>query len=151
MIALIQRVSQASVSVDGEVIGKIDRGLLAFIAVQPDDDAQQVSRLVERILTYRVFPDADDRMNQSLKDQHLELLAVPQFTLAADTRKGTRPSFTRAAPPEKGREFFELFLSECGKRLPEVASGCFGANMQVALINDGPVTFWLETRAAVVD
>lgn len=147
MIALIQRVSQASVSVDGEVIGKIERGLLALIAVQPDDDPQQVTRLVERILTYRVFPDADDRMNQSLLDQQLELLVVPQFTLAADTRKGTRPSFTSAAPPAKGRAFFELFLSESAKKLPAVASGRFGANMQVALINDGPVTFWLETRA----
>ena len=145
MIALIQRVTEAGVTVDGEVVGQIGRGLLAFVAVQPEDTTQQVSRMAERILTYRVFPDADDRMNESLLEQHLEMLAVPQFTLAADTRKGTRPSFTRAAKPEKGREYFELFLAECGKRLPSVASGLFGANMQVSLVNDGPVTFWLET------
>lgn len=101
--------------------------------------------MVERILGYRVFPDAEDRMNQSLMDQGLELLAVPQFTLAADTRKGTRPSFTRAAPPDKGLEYFERFLEECRNQLPAVASGQFGADMQVSLINDGPVTFWLET------
>jgi D-tyrosyl-tRNA(Tyr) deacylase len=132
--------------VDGAVVGQIGRGLLAFIAVQPDDGASQVSRLVERILTYRVFPDAEDRMNQSLLDQGLELLAVPQFTLAADTRKGTRPSFTRAAAPEMGRKYFDLFLQECDARLAVVASGQFGANMLVSLVNDGPVTFWLETR-----
>jgi D-tyrosyl-tRNA(Tyr) deacylase len=145
VIALIQRVTEASVRVDGEVIGHIGRGLLALIAVQPDDTAQRVSRMVERILTYRVFPDDEDRMNQSLLDQGLELLAVPQFTLAADTRKGTRPSFTRAAAPDKGREFFGMFLDQCRERLPTLASGRFGANMQVALVNDGPVTFWLES------
>ena len=144
MIALIQRVTEASVRVDGEVIGHIGRGLLALIAVQPDDTAQRVSRMAERILTYRVFPDDEGRMNQSLLDQDLELLAVPQFTLAADTRKGTRPSFTRAAAPDKGREFFGLFLDQCQERLPTLASGQFGANMQVALVNDGPVTFWLD-------
>ena len=144
MIALIQRVTEASVRVDNDVIGRIDRGLLALIAVQPDDTVQRVSRMVERILTYRVFPDDEGRMNQSLLDQGLELLAVPQFTLAADTRKGTRPSFTRAAPPDKGREFFGVFLDQCRERLPTLASGRFGAMMQVALVNDGPVTFWLE-------
>lgn len=144
VIALIQRVTEASVRVDGEVIGHIGRGVLALIAVQPDDTAQRVSRMAERILTYRVFPDDEGRMNQSLLDQDLELLAVPQFTLAADTRKGTRPSFTRAAAPDKGREFFGLFLDQCRERLPTLASGQFGANMQVALVNDGPVTFWLE-------
>ena len=145
VIALIQRVTEASVRVDGEVIGHIGRGLLALIAVQPDDTAQRVSRMVERILTYRVFPDDQDRMNQSLLNQGLELLAVPQFTLAADTRKGTRPSFTRAAAPDKGREFFGMFLDQCRERLPTLASGRFGANMQVALVNDGPTTFWLES------
>lgn len=148
MIALIQRVTEASVTVDGDVTGRIGRGLLALVAVQADDTERQVTRLVERILTYRVFPDARDRMNQSLSDLDLELLAVPQFTLAADTRKGTRPGFARAAPPDKGREYFELFLTQCAGRLPRVACGRFGANMQVALVNDGPVTFWLETRAA---
>ena len=145
MIALIQRVTEASVTVDGEMTGEIGRGLLALIAIQPEDTERQVTRMVERILTYRVFPDAADRMNESLLDQGLELLAVPQFTLAADTARGTRPSFTRAAPPDKGSEYFALFLAECARRLPEVACGRFGANMQVSLVNDGPVTFWLET------
>jgi len=147
MIALIQRVTEARVTVDGTIKGEIGRGLLALVAVQPDDTEHQVTRMVERILTYRVFGDAQGRMNESLTDQGLELLAVPQFTLAADTRKGTRPSFTRAAEPAKAREFFEMFLRECGRHLPFVASGSFGANMQVSLVNDGPVTFWLETRA----
>jgi D-tyrosyl-tRNA(Tyr) deacylase len=145
VIALIQRVTRASVTVEGEVTGEIGRGLLAFIAVQPEDTERQVTRMAERILTYRVFPDAADRMNESLLDQGLELLAVPQFTLAADTTRGARPSFTRAAPSDKGREYFAIFLTECARRLPEVASGQFGANMQVSLVNDGPVTFWLET------
>jgi len=147
VIALIQRVTEASVSVDGDVTGKIGRGLLALVAIQPDDTAQQVSRLAERVLTYRVFPDARERMNRSLLDLDLQLLAVPQFTLAADTRKGARPGFTRAASPDKGRKYFEMFLTECARQLPGVACGRFGANMQVALVNDGPVTFWLETRA----
>jgi len=145
VIALIQRVTEASVRVDNEVIGRIDRGLLALIAVQPDDTAERVSRMVERILTYRVFPDQEDRMNQSLLDQGLELLAVPQFTLAADTRKGARPSFTGAAAPDTGREYYAMFLNKCRDRLPAVASGRFGAMMQVALVNDGPTTFWLES------
>lgn len=145
VIALIQRVSEASVAVDGEIISRIGRGLLAFVAVQPDDGDREITRMVERILTYRVFPDSEDRMNESLLEQGLELLAVPQFTLAADTRKGARPSFARAAPPGQGRESFQRFLEQCSKRLPNVASGEFGANMQVALINDGPVTFWLES------
>ena len=145
MIALIQRVTSASVTVDNEVIGRIGRGLLALVAVQPDDSDKRVARMVERILTYRVFPDAEERMNQSLLDQNLELLVVPQFTLAADTAKGTRPSFTRAAQPDTGRRYFDAFLALCGDSLPSVASGRFGANMQVALVNDGPVTFWLES------
>lgn len=144
MIALIQRVGEASVSVDGSVCGSIGRGLLVLLAVQPDDTAATAARLAERVLTYRVFPDTEDRMNLSLLDEGLELLAVPQFTLAADTRKGTRPSFTRAAPPEVGKQFFELFVAECVKKLPAVETGVFGANMQVRLQNDGPVTFWLE-------
>lgn len=144
MIGLIQRVTEASVAVDGVDCGAIRRGLLLFLAVQPDDSPATVARMVERVLTYRAFPDADDRMNESLLDQGLQLLVVPQFTLAADTRKGTRASFTRAAAPEKGKAYFELFLRECESRLPAVEKGVFGANMQVSLINDGPVTFWLE-------
>ena len=145
MIALIQRVSEASVSVDGAVVGQIGRGLLALVAIQPDDDDKRIARMVERILTYRVFPDAEGRMNRSLEDDGLELLVVPQFTLAADTKKGARPSFTKAASPDQGRAGFERFMSLCGERLTGLQSGQFGANMQIALINDGPVTFWLQS------
>lgn len=144
MIALIQRVSEASVTVDGQAVGAIQRGLLVLLAVQPDDSDTTAARMAERVLTYRLFPDENDRMNRSLVDDGLELLAVPQFTLAADTRKGTRPSFTKAAPPEVGKRYFERFVAECRKSLPGVETGVFGANMQVALSNDGPVTFWLE-------
>lgn len=144
MIALIQRVSEASVAVDGEIIGAIRRGLLVLLAVQPGDSDATAARLAERVLTYRVFPDENDRMNRSLIDDGLELLAVPQFTLAADTRKGTRPSFTKAAPPDVGKQYFERFVAECTKDLPAIETGVFGANMQVKLTNDGPVTFWLE-------
>ena len=131
-------------TVDGSVVGEIGRGLLVLLAVQPDDSEKTAARLAERVLTYRVFPDENDRMNRSLVDDGLELLVVPQFTLAADTRKGTRPSFTRAAPPELGNQLFERFVAECGEVLPTVATGIFGANMKVKLVNDGPVTFWLE-------
>ena len=144
MIGLIQRVSEASVQVDGVVVGQIGRGLLVLVAVHRDDTTANVERLAQLIATYRVFPDAEGRMNRSLEDEGLSLLLVPQFTLAADTKKGTRASFTKAAEPEKGREFFEKLFDLCNKRLPRVESGEFGANMQVFLINDGPVTFWLN-------
>lgn len=144
MIALLQRVSDASVTVDGEVTGRIGKGLLVFLAVEPDDDDRTVARMAERVMTYRVFGDQDGRMNRSLLDEGLELLAVPQFTLAADTKKGTRASFTRAAPPAMGAAFFDKFVAECGKTLPKVETGVFGADMKVSLLNDGPVTFWLE-------
>ena len=144
MISLIQRVSEASVMVDGEITGQIGRGLLALVAVQPDDTPATITRMADRVLTYRVFPDEEDRMNRSLLDEKFELLLVPQFTLAADTKKGTRASFTRAAPPDKARDYFERFVVECRQRLPQVATGVFGADMQVALVNDGPVTFWLQ-------
>ena len=145
MIGLIQRVTQAAVTVEGATTGKIGRGLLVLVAVHRDDSEQDVARLAERILTYRVFPDADDRMNRSLLDEGLELLLVPQFTLAADTRKGTRASFTKAAPPEMGSVFFERLVTHCREQLDSVETGRFGANMQVSLTNDGPVTFWLES------
>ncbi len=145
MIGLLQRVSEASVTVAGKRIARIGRGLLVLTAVEPADTPTDVDRLAERILTYRVFPDAEGRMNRSLVDDGLDLLLVPQFTLAADTKKGTRPSFTKAAPPEKGREYFDLMLERCRARIPTTGSGEFGANMQVQLINDGPVTFWLHT------
>ena len=145
MIGLLQRVTQASVSVDGELIGQIGRGLLVLVAVHRDDADADIERLADRILGYRVFPDADDRMNRSLVDENLALLLVPQFTLAADTKKGTRASFTKAAAPEKGAAFFERLVDTCKKRLDTVETGRFGTNMQVTLTNDGPVTFWLET------
>lgn len=145
MIGLLQRVTAASVTVDGEVIGAIGRGLLVLVAVRREDSGQDIARLAERILTYRVFPDADDRMNRSLVDENLGLLLVPQFTLAADTKKGTRASFTKAAAPDKGAEYFGRLVETCRERLDAVETGQFGANMQVGLTNDGPVTFWLET------
>ena len=145
MIALIQRVSAARVTVDGAEIGAIGPGVLALVAVQPDDALAQAARLAERVLTYRVFSDSEGRMNKSLLDEGLGLLAVPQFTLAADTKKGTRASFTKAAPPALGREVFDQFVVECTKQLTSVETGEFGAHMKVSLENDGPVTFWLET------
>jgi len=145
MIGLLQRVTEASVSVDGETIGEIGRGLLVLVAVHRDDREQDVARLAKRILTYRVFPDAEDRMNRSVVDEGLALLLVPQFTLAADTKKGTRASFTRAAEPERGEAYFEHLVAACRGSLNTVETGRFGANMQVRLINDGPVTFWLES------
>ena len=145
VISLIQRVSEAQVTVDGAVTGRIGRGLLVLLAVQPDDDPSTVTRMAERVIGYRIFPDDQDRMNKSLTDEGLELLVVPQFTLAADTRKGMRPSFTRAAPPDKGRAYFSHFVEECAKSLPMVETGVFGADMKVSLVNDGPVTFRLQT------
>jgi D-tyrosyl-tRNA(Tyr) deacylase len=145
MIGLVQRVSEASVTVDGVVIGSIGPGLVVLVAVHRDDTVADVARLAERILTYRVFADDAGRMNRSVLDAGLELLLVPQFTLAADTRKGTRASFTRAAVPDKGAAYFEQLVTCCGERMKNVATGRFGANMQVRLTNDGPVTFWLES------
>ena len=145
MIGLLQRVNQASVSVDDEVIGKIDRGLLVLIAVHRADEERDISRLAERVLTYRVFPDAKDRMNLSVQDISGGLLLVPQFTLTADTHKGTRASFTKGAAPEIASAYFDKLVATCRKSLETVETGRFGANMQVSLTNDGPVTFWLES------
>ena len=145
MIGLLQRVTRAQVTVDDEITGEIGRGLLVLVAVHRDDTERDVARLAERILTYRVFPDAADRMNRSLVDEGLGLLLVPQFTLAADTKKGTRASFTRAAEPAIGEACFERLVTACRERLETVETGRFGANMKVTLTNDGPVTFWLET------
>ncbi|WP_373053380.1 D-aminoacyl-tRNA deacylase [Thioalkalivibrio sp.] len=147
MIALIQRVSEASVRIGGEVAGAIGPGILALVAVEAGDTRAAVERTLERLLGYRVFADSRGRMNLSLRDTGGGLLLVPQFTLAADTRKGMRPSFSGAAPPELGTELFGLLLSRAREAHPVVAAGRFGADMQVALINDGPVTFWLQTRA----
>ncbi len=145
MIALIQRVSSARVEIDGKVVGSIGRGILALVAVRPDDDETAAARLLDRMLKYRIFPDDADRMNLSLQQISGELLLVPQFTLAADTRHGLRPGFSTAAPPDQGRRLFGLLLESARARHPAVAGGVFGANMQVSLTNDGPVTLWLES------
>lgn len=144
MIALLQRVTRASVNVAGAESGAIGRGLLVLLAVEKGDAEPQADRLLERLLAYRVFPDAEGRMNLDLRAAQGGLLLVPQFTLAADTRKGNRPSFATAAPPEAGARLF-AYIGERAKALhPSTAFGVFGADMQVALVNDGPVTFWLQ-------
>lgn len=145
MIGLLQRVSEARVEVDGEVVGRIGRGLLVLVAVHRDDTDKDIERLAERLLGYRVFPDNEGRMNRSVRDIDGGLLLVPQFTLTADTRKGTRASFTKGATPEKASEYFDRLTSACRAALGAVETGRFGANMQVSLTNDGPVTFWLDT------
>jgi len=146
MIGLLQRVRSASVEVAGETVGSIGIGLLVFIAVERGDDGADADRLLERLLGYRVFPDADSKMNRSVHDIGGGLLLVPQFTLAADTGKGMRASFAPAAAPEDARRLFAYLLSNARKQHPLVASGTFGADMQVTLTNDGPVTFWLESK-----
>jgi D-tyrosyl-tRNA(Tyr) deacylase len=147
MIAVIQRVTEARVSVAGELVGQIGRGLLALVAVERGDGERQAERLAERILGYRVFADADDRMNRSVTDIDGELLLVSQFTLAADTRKGARPSFTPAAAPDEGRRLFDHFVASVRARHSRVETGRFGANMKVTLVNDGPVTFLLRASS----
>lgn len=144
MIALIQRVREARVDVAGETVGAIGPGVLALVAVVPDDTEARAARLLERILGYRIFGDEAGRMNRSLRDVGGGLLLVSQFTLAADTASGTRPGFSTAAPPELGRRLFEHLVGLARAAHPAVATGRFGADMQVVLVNDGPVTFWLE-------
>lgn len=145
MIALIQRVLEASVRVDEEIVGAIGPGLLALVAVEPGDDAARITRMVDRLLGYRVFADAEGRMNRSLADTGGGLLLVSQFTLAADTRSGMRPGFSTAAEPAAARAGFEQLLAQCRARHPVVETGRFGAHMVVSLANDGPVTFRLQT------
>lgn len=146
MIALLQRVSSAHVEVSGERIGAIGHGLLALIGVQPRDDERTAGRLLERMLAYRVFGDDQGRMNRSLVETGGGLLLVPQFTLAADTRKGNRPGFSTAAAPAEAERLFG-HLTACARQAhPVVATGRFGADMRVSLCNEGPVTFWLEVR-----
>ena len=144
MIGLLQRVSQARVEADGEIAGEIGAGLLVLVGVERDDTEAKAARLLERLLGYRVFPDDAGRMNLSLQDMGGGLLLVPQFTLAADTRKGTRAGFSTAAAPEEGRRLFDLLVEQARHRHSDVATGIFGADMQVSLTNDGPVTFWLQ-------
>lgn len=146
MIALIQRVTEARVEVDGRVVGAIGRGIVALVGVERGDGEAQAERLVERVLGYRIFPDAYGKMNLSLLAIKGELLAVPQFTLAADTRQGTRAGFSSAAPPEDGERLFKLFVRFSREKIPQTKVGAFGADMKVSLVNDGPVTFWLQAR-----
>jgi len=145
MIGLIQRVSRACVSTDGRRLGEIGRGTLALVGVRREDDRAAADRLLERLLAYRIFPDPEGRMNLSLQAIGGGLLLVPQFTLAADTHKGTRAGFSTAAAPEAARELFAYLLERAAGAHSPVAAGEFGADMQVELVNDGPVTFWLET------
>ena len=144
MIGLLQRVRSASVEVAGQAVAAIGPGLLVLVGVQCGDGEAQARRLLERLLGYRVFADAQGRMNLSLRDTGGSLLLVPQFTLAADTAKGSRPSFTPAAEPAAARALFEELVGLARAEWPGIGSGVFGADMQVSLVNDGPVTFWLE-------
>lgn len=148
MIGLLQRVSEASVSVNGNTIAHIGQGLLVLVGVERHDTNQQVHKLADKILGYRVFADEQDKMNLSVQDIQGGVLLVPQFTLPAGTHKGLRPSFTPAAPPEQGRQLFAELYNLIQQRHDNVQSGEFGADMQVALINDGPVTFWLQINPA---
>ena len=146
MIGLLQRVSEARVRVDGATIGEIKTGLLVLVGIEKEDTQKDMDRLLERLLGYRVFEDEQGRMNLSVSDIDGGVLLVPQFTLAADTNKGMRPSFTSAAPPDQAKEVFERFVVQAESAYSNVQSGRFGADMKVELINDGPVTFWLQTR-----
>ena len=149
MIALLQRVTEARVEVDHQVVGRIGPGLLVLLAVEPRDDGPTAKRMIDRLLRYRIFDDSAGRMNLSVLDTGGGVLLVPQFTLAADTSKGLRPSFTSAAPPEEGRALFDCAVAHARAALGDrLATGRFGAHMQVSLVNDGPVTFRLHTGPA---
>ena len=143
MIALIQRVSSAKVEVDGEIVGQIGKGLLVLLGVEKDDDRQKADKLAEKVLNYRVFSDADDKMNLNVQQVAGEVLVVSQFTLVADTQKGLRPSFSKGATPSLSNELYEYFAQKCGEKV-KVECGRFAADMQVSLTNNGPVTFWLQ-------
>lgn len=144
MIALIQRVSSAKVDVDGEIVGQIGKGLLVLLGVEKDDDRQKADKLAEKVLNYRVFSDADDKMNLNVQQVAGEVLVVSQFTLVADTQKGLRPSFSKGATPSLANELYEYFAQKCGEKV-KVECGRFAADMQVSLVNEGPVTFWLNS------
>ena len=143
MIALIQRVKQASVSVNNQIIGEINQGLLVLLGVEQGDNEQKAIRLSEKVLGYRIFSDKDGKMNLNVQQINGKLLVVSQFTLAADTQKGMRPSFTKGASPDMANELYQFFVKQCQQHI-ETQTGQFAADMQVALINDGPVTFWLQ-------
>ena len=154
MIALLQRVSEASVLVNDElagkkVVGSIGSGILSLIGVEKGDTEAQVDRLLERILSYRMFPDQDGKMNLDIRQSQGQLLLVPQFTLAANTNKGNRASFASAAAPDEGRRLFDHLLSQARASLGNCETGSFGAHMHVQLVNDGPVTFWLQVKPVI--
>ena len=144
MIGLIQRVSSAKVEVDREIVGQIGKGLLVLLGVEKDDDRQKADKLAEKVLNYRVFSDADDKMNLNVQQVAGEVLVVSQFTLVADTQKGLRPSFSKGATPSLANELYEYFAQKCGEKV-KVECGRFAADMQVSLVNEGPVTFWLNS------
>ena len=144
MIALLQRVSEATVIVNGNMVGEIPSGILALIGVERNDTEKQAERLLQRLLAYRIFPDDANRMNLNLGQSGGRLLLVPQFTLAADTNSGNRPSFTPAAPPAEGERLFNYMAALADRELKDVQTGVFGADMKIHLVNDGPVTFWLQ-------
>ncbi|URL01936.1 D-aminoacyl-tRNA deacylase [Avibacterium sp. 20-126] len=143
MIALIQRVTQAKVEINGEITGQIQQGLLVLLGVQKEDDENKADRLMEKVLNYRVFSDEQGKMNLNVQQVNGELLVVSQFTLVADTQKGLRPSFSNGAAPQKAEQLYDYFVQKCSERI-STATGRFAADMQVSLTNDGPVTFWLE-------
>ncbi|AHN27028.1 D-tyrosyl-tRNA(Tyr) deacylase [Gilliamella apicola] len=143
MIALIQRVKQASVTVDNQIIGQINHGLLVLLGVEQEDNEQKAIRLCEKVLGYRIFSDNEGKMNLNVRQTNGELLVVSQFTLAADTQKGMRPSFTKGANPDEANKLYQFFVEQCKKQI-NTQTGQFAADMQVSLINDGPVTFWLQ-------
>ena len=144
MLSLLQRVKMANVCVNNQMIASIEDGILAFIAFEPDDSSNKLQKMAKKILTYRIFPDHNDKMNKNIMDMSYELLVVPQFTLAANTKSGSRPSFSSAADPIMSKDLFSLFLNMLTQEYPKILAGQFQANMQVSLINDGPVTFFLK-------
>ena len=144
MIGLLQRVTRASVTVNGEVVASIKNGLLVLVGVEKNDDEQKAERLFDKLIAFRVFPDSEGKMNLGLQDVNGGLLLVPQFTLAADTRKGLRPSFSSAAPPEEGKRLFDYLINFAREQYSNVETGVFGSDMLVSLDNDGPVTFWIK-------
>jgi len=144
MLSLLQRVKMANVCVNNQMIASIEDGILTFIAFEPDDSNKKIQKMAKKILNYRIFPDHNDKMNKNIMDMSYELLVVPQFTLAANTKSGNRPSFSSAADPIMSKDLFSLFLSMLTQEYPKIHAGQFQANMQVSLINDGPVTFFLK-------
>lgn len=144
MIALIQRVTHASVCVDNEIVGQIDAGLLVLLGVEKGDTNKNCQRLAEKVLAYRIFPDENDKMNLNVKQAEGDLLVVSQFTLAAETKKGNRPGFSNGAEPEEAKRLYEHFSDHCRELETKVENGIFAADMQVSSTNDGPTTFWLQ-------